>query len=113
MLNLKLITQLGKQDENRSTPIKLRMYKIDHKDQITNSLSKLKQALEEFKSISVTEDCTLEERQAIKDKVMEAKNKTEKEGEGKYMWKGRDHSKKQDRVTQVRSEGNPRKPNDE
>ena len=52
----KLITRFGKRDENRSRPIKLRMYKIDHKDQILNSLSKLKQAPEGFKSISVTED---------------------------------------------------------
>ena len=65
-----LITRLGKLDENRSRPIKLRMYKINHNDQIMSSLSKLKQAPEGFKSISVTEDCTLEERQTIKDKVM-------------------------------------------
>ena len=75
-----LITRLGIRDENRSRPIKLKMEKIDHKDQIMNSLSKLKQAPEGFKSISVTEYYTLEERQAIKDKVMEAINKTEKEG---------------------------------
>ena len=52
-----------------------------------NSFSKLKHAPEGFKSIIVTEDYTLEERQAIKDKAMEAKNKMEKEGKGKYMWK--------------------------
>ena len=58
-----------------------------------NSLLKLKQTPEGFKSISVTEDYTLEERQAIKDKVMEAKDKTEKEGEGKYARKVRDTPK--------------------
>ena len=84
-----LIIRLGKREKNKSRPIKIRMHTIDHKYQIMNSLSKLKQAPECFNSISVTDDYTLEERQTINGKVMVAKNKTEKEGEGQYVWKVR------------------------
>ena len=39
--------------------------------------------------ISITEDYTPEERLAIREKVKEAKRKTELEGEGKYVFKVR------------------------
>ena len=45
--------------------------------------------MEKFKRISVTDDYTAEERDAIKNKVTEAMNKTDAEGEGVYVWKVR------------------------
>ena len=54
-----------------------------------NNVSKLKHAPDDSKSVSITDDYTLEERQAIKDMVTEDKNKTESEGAGKYVWRVR------------------------
>ena len=38
---------------------------------------------------SVTDDYTIEERAVIRNKVAEARHKTETEGEEKYIWKVR------------------------
>ena len=54
-----------------------------------SSLSKLKEAPDMFRKISVTEDYTIEERAEIRKKIKEAKNKTETEGKGKFMFKVR------------------------
>ena len=53
------------------------------------SLGKLKQAPEKFKRISITEDYTPEERQAIREKVEEAKSRTASEGKGNFVFKVR------------------------
>ena len=42
-----------------------------------------------FKKISVTDDYTAEERQMIENKVSEARNKTETDGNGTYVYKVR------------------------
>ena len=65
------------------------MNSLSEKDEVMSNLYNLKQAPDDFKSISVTDDYTLEERQAIKDMVTEAKNKTENEGAGQYVWRVR------------------------
>ena len=52
-----------------------------------NNLIKLKNAVDQFKKISVTDDYIIEERAVIRNKVAEARHKTETEGEGKYIWK--------------------------
>ena len=59
----------------------------NEKEMIMTSLGKLKNAVEKFKRISVTDDYTAEERDAIKNKVTEARNKSEVEGKGIYIWK--------------------------
>ena len=49
----------------------------NEKEMIMTSLGKLKNAVEKFKRISVPDDYTAEERDVIKNKVTEARNKSE------------------------------------
>ena len=54
-----------------------------------SNLSKLKEAPEKFKRISVTDDYTAKEREEIRKMVEAAKSKTVLEGAGKYVFKVR------------------------
>ena len=83
------IIRLGKRDENKTRPIKIKFNLLSDKQLVMSSLSKLKEAPDMSRKISVTEDYTIEERAEIMKKVKEAKNKTETEGEGKYTFKVR------------------------
>ena len=68
----------------KSRLIKLKMKSVSVKDSLMSRLPNLKNAEDRFNKISVTEDYTVEEREAIRNKVTEARNKTA-EGEGKYV----------------------------
>ena len=81
------VTRLGKKNNDRSRPIKIRMANTNDKESVMNNLFKLKEAPTAFRKISVTDDFTAQEREEIKMKVNEAKRKTESEGEGKYVFK--------------------------
>ena len=70
-------------------PIKLTMVTSNDKQSFMNNLGRLKNAPDNFKRISITDDYTQEERNSIKAKVDEAKNMTETQGEGKYIWRVR------------------------
>ena len=70
------ITRLGTRDENKTRPIKIKFNLLSDKQLVMSSLSKLKEAPDMFRKISVTEDYTIEERAEIRKKVKEAKNKT-------------------------------------
>ena len=83
------ITRLGKPDPNKSRPIKLKMKSESDKDSFMARIPNLKNAEDRFNKISVTENYTAEERETIRKKVTEARNKSETEGEGKYVWKVR------------------------
>ena len=102
------ITRLGKPDPNKSRPIKLKMKSESDKDSFMARLPNLKNAEDRFNKISVTEDYTAEERETIRKKVTEARNKSETEGEGKYVWKVRGSPKnglRLIRFTKNQSEG--------
>ena len=86
-------TRIGKRSEARPRPIKIVMGDQNEKEMIMTSLGKLKNAIEKFKRISATDDYTAEERDAIKNKVTEARNKSEVEGKGIYIWKVRSSPK--------------------
>ena len=83
------ITRLGKRHETNSRPIKVKMTSLNEKQMVMSSLAKLTNATAEFKKISITDDYTFGERQTIKNKVTEARNKAESEGEGNYIWRVR------------------------
>ena len=53
---------------------------VNDKNTIMGKLSELKTAPDRFKRISVTDDYTAEERLMIRNKLSEARNKTETEG---------------------------------
>ena len=82
-------TRIGKRSEARPRPIKIVMGNQNEKKMIMTSLGNLKNVVEKFKRISVTDDYTAEERDAIKNKDTEARNKSEVEGKGIYIWKVR------------------------
>ena len=82
------ITRLGQRNESKSRPIKVELSSQNEKQMVMNNLIKLKNAVDQFKKISVTADYTIEERAVISNKVAE-RHKTETEGEGKYIWKVR------------------------
>ena len=81
------IVRLGKRTESKRRPIKIRMSTLNERELMMSSLGKLKVAPEKFKKISITEDYTIEERQVIKNKVEEARNKAE--GGGNHIWRVR------------------------
>ena len=66
------ITRLGKYDEIKSRPIKVVVKTVNDKNTIMGKLSELKTAPDKFKRISVTNDCTAEERLMIRNKLSEA-----------------------------------------
>ena len=65
------------------------METVNDKNNIMGKLSELKTAPNRFKRISVTDDYTAEERLMIRNKLSEARNKTETEGNGAYVYKVR------------------------
>ena len=83
------VIRLGRRNETNSRPIKVKMNNQNERELIMCSLAKLKDGPITFKRISVTEDYTPEECQAIREKVQEAKSKTENEGQGKFVFKVR------------------------
>ena len=83
------MTRLGKREETKSRPIKIIMKSVEDKSFIMGNLGRLQNAPAEFKKISVTDDYTAEERQIIKNKLNEARNKTEAEGNSVYVYKDR------------------------
>ena len=68
--------RFGKRNESKSRPIKLKMTTLNENKSVMSNLSKLKQAPEYFRKISVTDDYTEKEREKIRKMVNEAKNKT-------------------------------------
>ena len=87
--NPKSFFRIGKQNDQKSRPIKVIMKTTLDKDEVMENLNKLKNAPEKLRNISVTDDYTKEERQIIRSKVDEANKKTQEEGDGKYIWKVR------------------------
>ena len=83
------ITRLVISNGTKPRPIRLIFKTLSDKEMIMSSLPKLKTACERLKKISITEGYTFNECQAIKQKVVEAKQKTGAEGDGKYIWKVR------------------------
>ena len=54
--------RLGKRDENKTRPIKIKYNLLSDKQLVMSSLSKLKEAPDMFRKISVTEDYTIKSR---------------------------------------------------
>ena len=82
-------TRIGKPSDTKSRPLKVIMRNLNDKELVMNNLNKLKNAEDRFRKISITDDYTNEEREAIRIKVTEAKNKTEVEGGESFIWKVR------------------------
>ena len=83
-LETKNLIRLGKksEDQGKSRPLKIIMQSKEDKNLVMSNLTKLKDADDMFKRISVTHDMTLEERDLVKKKVQEAKEKEKQHSEG-------------------------------
>ena len=76
------LTRRMKRSETNPRSIKIVMSNLNEKEMVMSNLGKLKKCC-------VTDDYTAEERDTIKNKVTEARNKSEAEGGGIYIWKVR------------------------
>ena len=83
----KLIIRLGKKDENKKRPVKVIMNSSNEKDSVMSRLMNLKNADEIYRSLSITDDYTVEERDQIREWVHKANTKNE--GESTNTWKVR------------------------
>jgi len=97
------ITRLGKPNEERNRPIKLVMESTEDKAQVMSRLINLKNAEQVYRSISVKDDHTYEERETIKQWMRKAdqRNKKEKTTD----WKVRGSPKNGLRLVKVTKKG--------
>ena len=80
--------RLGKKKLDRPRPVQITMKSVEEKQQFMSKLGLLSHADDEFKSISITDDYTLEEREEIRRWVMTAKKRNTSENSN-YVWKVR------------------------
>lgn len=97
----KQIVRLGKASTDRKRPLKVIMANAEDKQKIMSKLNKLRNADETFRSISVRDDYTIEERELIKTFVDEAKHKNE--AHNTTSWKVRGTPKNGLRLVQITS----------
>ena len=71
----KQIIRLGKMNEKKQRPIKLVMDNISDKESIMSRLSNLKNAEPIYRSVSVRDDYTIEERELVREWVKKAEDK--------------------------------------
>ena len=86
----KNIIRLGKKDEKdeRIRPMKVVLENKNDKEKIMKNVNELAKAEPKFKNISISHDYTKDEREAIKSKVAEAKEKSEKDLKYTYKVRG-------------------------
>ena len=84
----KAIVRLGSPDNNKCRPLRVTMNTDDEKDLVMARLPNLKNAEDNLKKVSVTDDYTADERNEIKIWVEKAKKRNEDET-GDVIWKVR------------------------
>ena len=102
------IVRLGKYDMNKSRPIKVKMISENEKLNVMSRLSNLKNAEENLKRISVTDDYTIEERAEIRKWIEKAKEHNRDE-QGNITWKVRGTPKNGLRLVRFTKRENPMK----
>ena len=96
----KNITRIGKEDNGR-TPLKITLENIEHKNQIMSRLSNLKNAENKYRSTSVRDDYTYEERQLVKKFNEQARSMNTKENPTNFSYKVRGDPKNGLRIVRV------------
>ena len=81
--------RLGKEDNGRPQPLKITLENIEHKNQIMARLSNLKNAENKYRSTSVRDDYTFEERQLVKKFNEQARSMNDKENPTNFSYKVR------------------------
>ena len=97
----KNIMRLGKEDNGRPQPLKITLENIEHKNQIMARLSNLKNAENKYRSTSVRDDYTFEERQLVKKFNEQARSMNDKENPTNFSYKVRGDPKNGLRIVRV------------
>ena len=97
----KNITRIGKEDNGRPQPLKITLENIEHKNQIMSRLSNLKNAENKYRSTSVRDDYTYEERQLVKKFNEQARSMNTKENPTNFSYKVRGDPKNGLRIVRV------------
>ena len=97
----KNIMRLGKEDNGRPQPLKITLENIEHKNQIMARLSNLKNAENKYRSTSVRDDYTFEERQLVKKFNEQARSMNNKENPTNFSYKVRGDPKNGLRIVRV------------
>lgn len=88
--DLRSVIRIGKRSDSTQRPLLIKFKDKTVKNRVMESLSKLRDSDDKFKSISVTHDLTLKEREECKKLVGEAKQKELSEGvTGEFIWRVR------------------------
>ena len=90
----KNITRIGKENNGRPQPLKITLENIEHKKQIMARLSNLKNAENKYRSTSVRDDYTYEERQLVRSFNEQARSMNNKENPTNFSYKVRGDPKK-------------------
>ena len=97
----KNITRIGKEDNGRPQPLKITLENIEHKNQIMSRLSNLKNAENKYRSTSVRDDYSYEERQLVKKFNEQARSMNTKENPTNFSYKVRGDPKNGLRIVRV------------
>ena len=84
----KQIIRLGKPNENKKRPVKLVMSNAGDKDKIMSRLGNIKNADEVYRTLSITDDHTIEERELIKEWIKKAEQKNKEENTKDWKVRG-------------------------
>ena len=87
--DLKRVIRLGKKQESVNRPVLLEFRSGTIKNSVMESLSKLRNASEEYKKLSVVHDMTKTERLECKELVQEAKKKEASDTSGEFIYRVR------------------------
>ena len=82
------VTRLGKSEESKTRPLKVKLKTETEKELVMARLPNLKNAEDRFRKIRVTDDYTIQEREEIKKWVLKAKEKNVNE-KGNFTWRAR------------------------
>ena len=85
------VIRLGKKntDSDVPRPMKVDMANKEDKSVVFGNINKMKDTEEEYRKISISNDYTVEERKAIKEKVEEAKTKTMQDDPKNWIYRVR------------------------
>ena len=97
--NPKEIVRLGKENNKKKRPVKVIMNTSEEKDRIMSRLNNLKNADEIYRSLSVRDDYTIEERNLIRQYVNKAEQKNK--AENTKDWKVRGNPKNGLRLVRI------------
>ena len=101
--------RLGMKEEGKKRPLLVKLPSKIERDNVMSNMWRLKNSMNANERVSVTYDCTLEERRKIKEYVDEAKRrnttaKNDNDRKDVYAWKVRGTPKTKLRIVKIRQQ---------